>query len=260
MNINKPLVSIILATYNWESEWLSLAIDSVLSQSYTNFELIIINDASTNNIEEAIQKYAAQDSRIVYVKNNKNLKLTRSLNKGLWLAKWEYIARIDDDDIRCDPDKLKKQVDFMENNWDYWVIGTSIILIDEEGKQLQKITQRKSDMEIRKTILQSNQIAHPSVLIRKSILDKVWRYDPDWNMAEDYELWCRIGEVSKLYNLADFCIHYRWNTQSISRINKLRQKNIAFKVFWKNKKYYPNFLKALVLRIGELILTYLKII
>ena len=122
--MNQSLVSIILPTYNGKVEWLSQAIDSVIVQTYTHRELIIINDASTNDIETTIMEYVAKDKRIKYYRNEINLKLTNTLNKGLKIAQGAYIARIDDDDIRCDKEKLEKQIVFMEQNAGYGLCGT----------------------------------------------------------------------------------------------------------------------------------------
>ena len=112
----QPFVSIILPTYNGNHIWLSQAIESVLSQIYENRELIIINDASTNNIEYTILEYQEREPRIKYYKNESNIQLTKTLNKGIALSKGMYIARIDDDDIWFDPMKLEKQIKFMEAN------------------------------------------------------------------------------------------------------------------------------------------------
>ncbi len=117
--MNFPLVSIIIPTYNGQTKWIQLAINSVLNQTFCNFELIIINDASTNDIEQCIINFLNTDTRILYYRNTENLGLTATLNKGLSYANGKYIARIDDDDIWCDQDKLSKQIGFMENNPDY---------------------------------------------------------------------------------------------------------------------------------------------
>lgn len=129
------LVSIILPTYNGNSVWIMQAINSIIAQTYNNRELIIINDASTNDIEKTILQYVNKDNRIQYFKNEENLKLTKTLNKWIALSQGEYIARIDDDDIWCDPEKLAKQIDFMEKNTSYGLCGTCVINIDEEGSE-----------------------------------------------------------------------------------------------------------------------------
>ena len=252
--MNEPLVSIVLPTYNWKEEWLSKSIESVLSQSYTNFELIIINDASIVDIDDMILKYSSKDNRIKYFKNDINLKFTKTINRWIWLSNWKYIARIDDDDIWCDNDKLKKQVEFMESNPEYWLCGTCVILINELWKETWRINTIENDEDIRSKILRYNQFAHASVIIRKDVLDKVWGYKPEFNTAEDYELWLRIWRISKLHNIQDFSMKYRINTQWISRKNDKRQKMLWLKALWINKSYYPNFLKFFTLRLWYILL------
>lgn len=243
------LISVILPTYNWKKERISKAIESVLNQTFTDFELIIINDASTNDVEKTILQYKQKDNRILYLKNEKNLKLTNTLNRGIAHAKWKYIARIDDDDIWCDSTKLEKQIKFMEENPNYGICGTNVIVIDENGKVGETITMRETDRDIRRKILQSNQFAHTSIVIRKSALKEVGgQYDPEYNFAEDYELWCRIWVKTKLYNIQNSNIKYRINSNSISRKNSKKQKEIAFKVCKKNISYYPWKYKAYLLR------------
>jgi glycosyltransferase involved in cell wall biosynthesis len=127
-----PLVSVILPTYNWKDEWISKSIESVLNQTFKDFELIIINDFSTNDVEKVIKRFQKKDSRIVYLTNEENLKITKTLNRWLGVANWKYIARIDDDDIWNDNTKLEKQVNFMESYKDYWLCWAwKIIEINE---------------------------------------------------------------------------------------------------------------------------------
>ncbi len=253
--MKKPLVSIILSTYNWKTKWLSESIESVLNQTYRNFEFIIINDCSTNNVEKIILDYKEKDKRIIYIKNKRNLKLTKSLNKWLELSQWEYIARIDDDDIWCNKEKLQKQVEFMEKNTDYWLCWTSTIIIDKKWKIISKSLMRESNKEIKNNLLKSNQFTHSSILLKKSILNKIWwLYNPKYNWAEDYELWLRIWRISRLYNIPEYLVKYRWLETSISRKKWLEQEYLALKVMIKNKKYYPYFYKSLILRLSTLII------
>ena len=248
-----PLVSIILSTYNG-SQYISESISSVLTQSYSNFEFIIINDCSTDNVEQIILNFQKKDKRIIYIKNKENIKLTRSLNKWLEISKWKYIARIDDDDIWM-KHKLEKQVKFMEENNDYWLCWTSTIIINSEWNEIQRINMRKNNDEIKNNILKSNQFTHSSIVIRKKILNSIWWYYYNkWNWAEDYELWLRIWKISKLHNLSEYLVKYRWLNTSISRKKWLKQEIMAFKIMIKNKNYYPNFLGSLFLRIITMII------
>lgn len=240
MKMGNPLVSVILPTYNWKKEWLSEAIESVLYQTYENFEFIIINDASTNDIEKTILAYKEKDKRIIYVKNIENLKLTKTLNKWICISKWEYIARIDDDDIWRSKDKLKKQIDFMEKNKDYWLCGTWLIIINELGKDIKEVHVRQWNNEIRKNLLMDSQFAHASILLRKNILEKTWLYNPERNFVEDYELRLRVGIFSKLYNITEPLISYRINSSWISQKNRKKQKKMSIALTKKYWKHYPN--------------------
>ena len=250
---NKPLVSVIMSTYNG-SKYISESIESVLSQTYKNFEFIIINDCSTDNVEDIILNHQKDDNRIIYIKNKENLKLTKSLNKWLKLAKWKYIARIDDDDIWVKK-KLEKQVDFMEKNDDYWLCWTSTIIIDSKWKEIEKIKMRETDKEIKNNLLKSNQFTHSSIIIRKSILDKVWWfYNEYYNNWEDYELWLRIWTISKLYNLQEYLVKYRILKTSISRTKHFNQKKLAFLISLKYFNKYPNWFISIIINFIKLLI------
>jgi glycosyltransferase involved in cell wall biosynthesis len=255
---NKPLISIILSSYNW-IKYIEKSIQSILNQTYKNFEFIIINDCSTNNLEQIIFNFKEKDKRIIYIKNNVNIWLTKSLNKWIKISKWKYIARIDDDDLWIE-NKLKKQIDFMESHIDYWLCWTNTIIINKKWEKIKHIKMRKRNENIKNNILKSNQFTHSSIIIRKIILDKVWWfYEEKYNWAEDYELWLRIWKISKLYNLSDFLVKYRWLETSISRKRWFNQEILAFNIMIKNKNNYPSFYKSLILKLGYFILKILKI-
>ncbi len=253
MTIKQPFVSIILPTYNGKHERLSQAIDSVIDQTYINRELIIINDASANDVENAILEYVQKDKRIRYYKNEKNLKLPKSLNKWIHLSKWNYIARIDDDDIWCDTKKLEKQVNFMERNLDYGLAWTDVEFIDEQWKNIVKAFEErweKSDKQIRKKILSVTQLNHQTVLMRRTILDQVWWYNWSLSYFEDHELWLRIWTISKLYQFGEKMVKYRINTQWMSRwlsYSKKVQRNLQnLWIYFIYLKDYPNKIRWLV--------------
>lgn len=247
--MSTPLVSIILPTYNPRKDWIIQSIESVLSQSYQNFELIILDDCSTNSTLNEIEQLLKSDPRIILIRNEKNLKLTRTLNYGIENAVWKYISRIDDDDIWCSSLKLEKQVHFMEANPSYGLLGTGLRTIDENGNILESIQVRLSDDEIRKNILKDSQFAHASVLIRSDALKAVWVYDPEWNYVEDYELWMRIGTKYKFSNLPDEFLSYRINPNGVSKKNEWKQKRMSLELTWKFRGRYPNFTTTMLLKI-----------
>lgn len=256
MDKKSPMVSVILPTYNWKEKWIRESIESVLNQTYKNFEFIIINDCSTNNVEEIIKEYSKKDDRIVYIKNNKNLKLTRTLNTWIDIAKWKYIARADDDDIWSNYDQLQQQINFMENNQEYWIVWTNAEIIDENWNYLYTIKRPGTDKELRDNMLVWCRFIHSSIVIRKSILNQIWWYNPEWNMVEDYELRLRIGTVSKIRNLLNLLSKVRVNTKSITRKNYRKQKWMSLKLFFKYFRFYPkkHIIKALCFRFWELII------
>jgi glycosyltransferase involved in cell wall biosynthesis len=204
--------------------FLAEAIESVLNQTFRDFEFIIINDGSTDNSNEIILSY--NDARIKVINNPVNLGLIKTLNNGLLLAKGEYIARIDADDIAIN-NRFKKQIDFLGMNPDYGIVGTNAISIDEEGNFCQNITYPTTDLEIRKQMISLSPFGHFSVMIRKSvILKNNIHYNEQFKHAEDYAFWVELAKHTKLYNLNEFLMKYRNHSSSISvKFKETQQKN-----------------------------------
>lgn len=239
-----PLISIILPTYNG-SQYIWEAIDSVLSQDYKNFELLIIDDASIDQTSEIIADYQKKDRRIRVFRNEKNMKLVNSLNRWIWEAKGEYIARMDDDDIWKDPSKLTKQLDFFRKNPHLWVVGTFGMIIDDEGKETGgKIVHAHDSPEVRRGFWLKNQLIHTSILAKKSaILAGKW-YNEKWLYVEDYDLWLKILSAGfEIWNIPDFCISYRVRTGSTTWKKYYKMQWLTFLRLWQEKNIYPNMLR-----------------
>lgn len=202
-----PEISVVLPVYNAE-KYISTAMSSILKQSFRNFEFIIIDDHSSDNSWEIIQQYARKDKRIIALRNNRNLKGCATLNKGLALAKGKYIARVDNDDWSY-PYRFDKQYSYLEAHPQVGIVGGVMEIMNEEGKILGKRKYHISDQEIRKSIFRYSPFSHPLVMIRKSILDKIGYYNSEYVPADDYELYFRIGKVSKFANLPEVLLKYR---------------------------------------------------
>lgn len=183
-------ISVILPVFNAQ-QFIEESIDSVLAQTLGDFELLIINDGATDNTKEII--LSKKDKRIVYIENERNLGLIKTLNKGLYFSKGAFIARMDADDIAY-PQRLEKQLTHMENNVTVDLLGTGITMLDT----LQHVILPYSAAQHKLYLLSRNTIAHPTVMIRrKSIQQQYLYYDKDALYAEDYKLWidCSIRNL-----------------------------------------------------------------
>lgn len=237
-----PLVSVVLATRNGR-RCVGNAINSVLSQSYNNFELIVVDDASTDETKRRV--LAFNDSRIRYVKNSERRGLTKSLNIGLDEVNGKYVARIDDDDVWIDVEKLKKQVEFLEASSKIGVCGTQHIVVDENGNETGHLFFAMEDEAIRQRMLSGNQFVHSGVCIRKSALDEVGGYDESLKYAQDFELWLRIGRKYKLANISDFCVAKRLGRGSVTSRHNLKQVMSYVSSASRYRRDYPGFYRNL---------------
>ncbi len=210
-----PKVSVLMPNYNWWA-YLGGAIESIISQSFTDFEFIIIDDGSTDDSWDIISSYAEKDTRIVAVKNDENLRICKTLNKWLLLSKWEFIARMDSDDISL-PNRLEEQANFLTNNSDVGIVWWNIEMFNEKGP-IWKREYHVDDTSIRKHIFRYSPFCHPAVMIRKSILDVSWWYNNDLVFAEDYDFYFRIWKHSHFANIDKVLLQYRMlETNSTSR-------------------------------------------
>jgi glycosyltransferase involved in cell wall biosynthesis len=245
INMDK-LVSIILPTYNG-GKYIERAIESIIAQSFSSWELLVIDDGSVDNTKDIVDEYSIKDNRIIYLKNEVNLGIQKTLNKGLREAKGEYIARIDDDDEWIDKDKLQKQVEFLSNNQNHVLVGTGVIVIDEKGTELFRYLLPEKDKDIKKKILGKNCFVHSSVMFRKNLALSLGGYDElkDTRHIEDYDLWLKLGTVGNLANLPIYAVKFTLREGSISSTNKTEQfkKNINLAKKYKDK--YPNYFGAL---------------
>lgn len=228
-----PKLSVIMSVFN-DEKYLPDAIESIIGQTFKDFEFIICNDCSKDDSYKIISKYKKMDNRIKIINNDKNIGLAASLNKCLALAKGEYIARMDSDDISL-PNRFKEEVNFLEKNSEYSVISTQAYYIDENGNQIgaSKIKSGKVDFE---ASIKASGVMHPTVMMRKEVLDDVNGYTVNKNTqrAEDYDLWCKITEKGNLlYVMDSFLFKYRVDLEGIKkRKYKYRIQESKIKYYW----------------------------
>ncbi len=240
-----PKVSVLLPVYNGE-KYIEKSLNSVLNQSFTDLEILVLNDGSTDNSLEIINKFIAIDSRVRAINFEKNIGLIGVLNEGVKKSNGLYLARIDSDDEWGDTDKIEKQVEFLENNPEYALIGTNAILVNEKNEEVGKIEYCQKDEEIRKKILIKNQFLHSSVLFYKEAAEKCGLYKNEEKYVEDYGLWLRIGQNYKFANLPIVGLKYFLNPQGETATKNRQQVINSFKLVIKFRKIYPNFFIACI--------------
>lgn len=208
-----PKVTVLMSAYNSES-YLLESLDSILNQTFQDFEFLIINDGSTDQTRDII--LSLDEPRINLIDNEQNLGLTRSLNKGLRLAKGEFIARQDADDI-SEPERLQHQVDFLEAHPEIALLGTWHKEVDAEGNFSGMWTLPSDWLQIRWALLFYTPFVHSSVMIRKAtVLQKVGFYNEDFSYSQDYELWSRIAQNLPVFSLKERLVKTRVNPFSMT--------------------------------------------
>lgn len=204
-----PKVTVLMPVYNGEDH-LRDAMESILQQTFTDFEFLIIDDGSTDQSVSIVRSY--RDPRIRIIRNETNLKLVNTLNKGIDLAKGKYIARMDCDDISL-PGRLRAQVELLDQNPSIGLCGTAAMMMNDRGI----VRHPEHHNDIRCQLLFNSSFIHPTVMIRKSVLTQYkLYYDSTIIYAQDYDLWVCMSEVTLVRNLPEVLLHYRVHKQQIS--------------------------------------------
>ncbi len=215
-------VSVLMPVYNTKESYLREAVESILKQSFSDFEFLIYDDGSADNVEQVIKSY--DDCRIRYIKNEKNEGLIKSLNKGLALVSGEYIARMDSDDISL-PERLSKQVQFMDEHQEVAICGTSIEFFPKKNIWEPPVEPKLLDL------LFGSVLAHPTAMFRTSIMKKYdFYYNEAYPHAEDFALWAEALQKTKIYNLKEVLLKYRWHGENISILKSSEQQKSTNRV------------------------------
>lgn len=238
-----PSVTVLMSVYNAE-RYLAEAIESILNQTFKDFEFLIINDGSSDKSEQVIKSFV--DSRIRLI-SRANKGLTASLNEGIAKARGKYIARQDADDLSI-PTRLEREFKVMESDPKIGMVGSNYTIIDEEGHSLvtTKVFTHPDDLALAEIL--SNQFGHGSVMMRKSVLDKVGTYDPKVGYVEDYDLFVRISRVARIANIKEPLYFWRRSPGGVSLSNQELQikqaftiRDREFKRFLQDRKHFKIF-------------------
>lgn len=231
--MNEPLVSIIMGVYN-EQKTIEYCIESILSQTYSNWEFIICDDCSTDGTFSILKKYVETDARFKILHNEKNSRLAASLNHCLSVAEGKYVARMDADDASL-PERLAKQVEYLETHPDVDVVGCARIIFDENGEH--GIRSGK-EVPAKEDLLTDSPFAHPTIMMKKSVYDALGGYtvSEQTMRAEDLDLWFRFFAAGYVgYNMPDVLYRYRESEADMKKRSLKAAIGIA-KVFWQGYK------------------------
>lgn len=240
-----PRVSVLTPIYNTNPQHLREMIESILSQTYTDFEFLILNDSPQNTeIENIVLEYAANDKRVKYIKNDVNMGISASRNKLLHASRGEYIAIFDHDDISV-PTRLEQEVAFLDTHPQVGVVSGWLQFFGTDNKLLKN---PELDTDIKILMTDNCYIAHTAAMLRKSVLiDNNIEYESYFSPAEDYRLWARLMDVTHFYNLQTVLVKYRWlpsNTSHTQMQNmSLASESIKLQMRNKHPLYWSMFQK-----------------
>lgn len=220
--MTSPRISVALSVHN-NAAYLAAALDSLLAQSFHDFELLLVDDGSTDDSPRIIDRYAALDCRI-RVLRQPNRGLIASLNRIIAAARGDYIARMDGDDIAL-PERFARQLAFLDAHPDHGVVGTQIQGITETGapRRDHRVVHPTDHAELAEALASRSPLCHPSVMMRRDLLQAVGGYRPAYRHCEDYDLWLRLVDRTRMANLPDRLMLYRYSTTQVSTRHVLTQ-------------------------------------
>jgi len=214
-------LSVIMSVYN-NASTLQQAINSILKQTFKDFQFIIVNDASTDQSEEILNQLSKQDKRIKLINNRAQLGLTKSLNKALKSVKTKYIARMDGDDIAL-PKRFEKQIKYLNEHPQIGLLGTAAYLINNQGKQIGLKRYSSDNKVLKKKLLHYCPFIHSTWMLRRSVLLEAGEYNQNFPYAQDYELILRIASKFSTANLPEPLLKYRVDSSAAISLKNLKQ-------------------------------------
>lgn len=241
------LVTICMATWN-RAEYIKGAITSVQKQSYKDWELIVVDDGSTDTTQEIIAELSAHDDRIKLVVHQQNQGIGPTRNHALREAHGEFLAVLDSDDEWLSREKLEEQVDFLRHNPRVVAVGTYASVINQSGDSMRSIQAPDVDSAIRTSILRVNPFVHSSMLMRTASVREVGGYDETFAPLEDYDLWCKLGQQGELANLPEEMTAYRSHAGNITKSRRRQAFVLSLAIVERYRNTYPGYWRALVRR------------
>jgi glycosyltransferase involved in cell wall biosynthesis len=243
--VSAPAVSVLMSVHNG-APWVREAVESVLAQTLHDLELIVIDDGSTDGTPDVLA--SIRDPRL-RVERRMRQGLTLALNRALELARSPLLARLDADDVAL-PERLARQIEFLEAHPDVGLLGTGAREIDPSGREVTVVRPPADDDAIRRALIRANPFVHSSVIVRRSALDKAGRYDPRFPVAQDYDLWMRLARVTRLANLPEPLVVRRLTPGRVSAVRDDDRLRAEARVRWRavRSRAYPWWCAVFALR------------
>jgi glycosyltransferase involved in cell wall biosynthesis len=245
-----------MATYN-RAALIGQAIESVIAQSLTDWELIVADDGSTDNTAEVLREWEAKEQRIRYLQLPHDGRIAAVSNAALEAARGRYIAVLDDDDRWIDPEKLHKQVAFLDEHPDYVACAGGYTIVNGNGERTADIYKPESDEAMRKVALMANPIANSTAMFRGSLKE---RYDESLGGFADYDFWLKLGRKGRMYNFHELFLAYRMWSGGGSFVQQRVNASCAVRIVRRYKKDYPGYAKAICMARAYLTYTFLPVI
>lgn len=221
MSVKTPKISVLMSAYNSE-KYVAEAIESILNQTFKDFEFIIVNDGSTDKTAEIIAQYAKSDKRIKFIDNKNNAGIVAALNQGLDFCNGEYVARMDSDDISL-PERFAKQLKYMDGHPECGALGAWAEKFGPSVKRNDGFRYRLK-LKLLDFIIYGDCVVNPTAMVRRSILiDNNIKYEPEYKYAEDYAFWIEVSKIAEIHNLPEVLLKYRWHNNNVSVMHRKAQ-------------------------------------
>jgi len=243
--MKNPKVTILMATWN-RADCIVRAIESVLAQTFSDWELVVADDGSTDDTPRILETLVKKDGRIKYLKLNHVGRVSVVSNRGLDSGRGEYVAVLDSDDWWSDPEKLEKQIAFLDSRKEYVGCGGGMIVVDGNGRELYRYFKPRTDEEIRSRMLFGNPIANSAAIFRFSAAASAGFYDESLPYSADRDFWLKMGLRGKLYNFPEYFSYYTLSEASTSVAYLKPHLKASLEVMKRYKSDYPNYYPALV--------------
>ncbi len=254
--MSSPRVTVLIVTYN-RAEFLKEAIQSVLDQTYLGWELLIADDGSTDETGKVVQEFAARDARIRYIKSSHFGRIAKISNFGFRYAQGEYVAILDDDDEWLDPNKLKKQLEFLDKNPDYVACGGGFVLVNIKGEEIGRLFKPEKDEAIRLNAIFANPMINSTTLFRRSVAEKIGLYDESLPQFADWDFWLKMGLEGKLCNFQEYFLKYRMWEKGMSFSKQKECAKATRIIVPRYRRKYPNAFKGFLFMISYSVYAYI---